>query len=183
MDVLALLDLEDAADKRVENFSKGMKMRLNLCRALLHDPDLLFLDEPTTGQDPARAHLTHDLIRRLKSEGKTIFLTTHNMNEADEICDRVGFLHNGKIPVIGQPEELKRAYGQREVMVRHRQKTGIVSDTFPMENLSENPKFLKSLGEGELLSIHSREATLDEIFIQVTGNDQNATGTGGPTSE
>ncbi len=103
MEVLALVDLVDAAHQRVDQFSKGMKMRLNLCRALMHDPDLLFLDEPTTGQDPARSRVTRDLIRSLKARGKTIFLTTHNMAEAEEVCDRVGFLVDGRIPVTGSP--------------------------------------------------------------------------------
>ena len=100
-EVLADVDLADAADQRVDQFSKGMKMRLNLARALLHDPDLLFLDEPTTGQDPARARATRGLIKALKARGKTIFLTTHNMAEAEEVCDRVGFLFEGRIAVTG----------------------------------------------------------------------------------
>ena len=89
---LELVDLLEDADKRVESFSKGMKMRLNLCRSLLHEPDILFFDEPTSGQDPARARITRDLIKSLKAQGKTIFLTTHNMAEADEVCDKIGFL-------------------------------------------------------------------------------------------
>ncbi len=173
--ILALLDLEDAADKRVENFSKGMKMRLNLCRALLHDPELLFLDEPTTGQDPSRAHLTHQLISRLKSEGKTIFLTTHNMTEADEICDRVGFLSDGKIPVIGTPEDLKRTYGHREIEVRSSNDGTIVSSRFPLLNIDQNPDFQTALGAENILSIHTLEATLDEVFIKATSNKSHKT--------
>ena len=113
-ELLAALDLGDAADQRVEEFSKGMKMRLNLARALLHDPSLIFLDEPTAGIDPGRARTIRDLIRSLKAEGKTIFLTTHNMAEAEEICDRVGFLASGRIPVTGTPAALKRQFGERK---------------------------------------------------------------------
>lgn len=170
LEILAMLDLEDAADKRVENFSKGMKMRLNLCRALLHDPDLLFLDEPTTGQDPTRAHLTHQLITRLKDEGKTIFLTTHNMAEADEICDRVGFLSGGKIPVIGTPEDLKRTYGHREIELRSRNDGTIISSRFPILNIDKNKEFQAALSAEHILSIHTLEATLDEVFIKATSN-------------
>ena len=110
-EVLADVDLSDAADQRVETFSKGMKMRLNLARSLLHDPELLFLDEPTTGQDPNRSRMTRDLILKLKARGKTIFLTTHNMAEAEEICDRVGFLVGGRIPVTGTPTGNQIAIG------------------------------------------------------------------------
>ncbi len=102
MEVLAEVDLADAANQRVEQFSKGMKMRLNLARALLHDPDLLFLDEPTTGQDPARSRMTRDLIRALKAKGKTIFLTTHNMAEARRSATGSAFLAHGRIPVTGR---------------------------------------------------------------------------------
>ena len=170
LEILALLDLEDAANKRVENFSKGMKMRLNLCRSLLHDPDLLFLDEPTTGQDPARAQLIHKLIAQLKREGKTIFLTTHNMVEADEICDRVAFLANGKVPVIGAPDALKRTYGQPEIEIRTGKNESIMAQRFPLLNIDKNKKFQNALGSPNILSIHTQEATLEEVFLKATGN-------------
>ncbi|HEV7275121.1 MAG TPA: ABC transporter ATP-binding protein [Devosiaceae bacterium] len=173
-EVLAEVDLGDAAEQRVEQFSKGMKMRLNLARALLHDPDLLFLDEPTTGQDPARARVTRDLIRRLRAAGKTIFLTTHNMAEAEEICDRVGFLVRGSIPVTGTPEELKRRYGQR--LLEARVGTGPESRlmTFPMEGIGGNASFLELLASGQVTSLHTLEASLDEVFIRATGDPEAA---------
>jgi fluoroquinolone transport system ATP-binding protein len=169
-DLLADVDLGDAADQRVETFSKGMKMRLNLARALLHDPELLFLDEPTTGQDPARARLTRDLIRRMKAQGKTIFLTTHNMNEAEEVCDRVGFLANGHIPVTGSPAELKRRFGQRVLEVAVAGPQGIVTRTFPMEGIGHNAEFLALLAGDSVISLHTLEASLDDIFIKATGH-------------
>ena len=165
-EILALVDLAEDANKRVEAFSKGMKMRLNLCRALLHDPDILFLDEPTTGQDPARARITRELILRLKSEGKTIFLTTHNMAEADEICDRVAFLAGGHIPVSGIPADLKRQYGRRELLAT----TTNGPQHFPMEGLGANPDFLTLLKTDQIVSLHTQEATLDDVFIKATGN-------------
>lgn len=171
IEILSLVDLQDAADQRVENFSKGMKMRLNLCRSLLHNPDLLFLDEPTTGQDPARARITHQLILRLKAEGKTVFLTTHNMAEADEICDRVGFLTNGHIPVSGAPQALKHEYGRPEVEVSTKTANGTQKTRFPMENLAKNTGFLASLQNNQILSLHTQEASLDDVFIKVTGAD------------
>ncbi len=169
MDVLALVDLAEAADHRVETFSKGMKMRLNLCRALLHDPELLFLDEPTTGQDPARARLTRELVLRLKNEGKTVFLTTHNMAEAAEICDRVGFLARGAIPVTGTPLALMRAYGQRLLEVTTARGDGMETERFPMDGIGRNEAFLALIGSRDVVAMHTLEASLDEVFIRATG--------------
>ena len=174
LEVLAEVDLGDAANQRVEQFSKGMKMRLNLARALLHDPDLLFLDEPTTGQDPARARVTRELIRRLRARGKTIFLTTHNMAEAEEICDRVGFLARGHIPVTGTPEELKRRYGQRLLEVTIGAGPEARRERFEMEGIGANAAFLALLASGEVTALHTLEASLDEVFIRATGAPEAA---------
>lgn len=169
VDVLALVDLDDAADQRVETFSKGMKMRLNLCRALLHDPELLFLDEPTTGQDPARARLTRELVLKLKSEGRTVFLTTHNMAEAAEICDRVGFLARGSIPVTGTPRALMREYGQRLLEVTVANGAGTETCSFPMDGIGGNEAFLALIASREVVAMHTLEASLDDVFIRATG--------------
>lgn len=168
MEILDMVGLKENANMRVANFSKGMKMRLNLCRSLLNDADLLFLDEPTTGQDPKRARMTRELILRLKSEGKTIFLTTHNMAEADEICDRIGFLSNGYIPVEGKPSELKRQYGKQVLEVQTSTNAAIKKHSFAMENIGKNIEFLKLLANGKIISMHTLEANLDDIFIKVT---------------
>ena len=168
MEVLAELGLADAAHQRAEHFSKGMKMRLNLARALLHDPDLLFLDEPTTGQDPARSRITRELILSLKARGKTIFLTTHNMSEAEEVCDRVGFLANGRIPVTGTPEALKRQFGRRMLEVGIENGDTMEKRSFPMEGIGANAGFLQLLTAGRVVSMHTLEASLDEVFIKAT---------------
>lgn len=177
--VLEMVGLRDVANQRVANFSKGMKMRLNLCRALIHDPKLLFLDEPTTGQDPARARKTHKLLTHLKDQGKTIFLTTHNMAEADQICDRVGFLFNGEIPVTGTPNELKFSYGKHQVELIANSENGVVSSRFPMENLGENQKFLKAIKQSDIRSIHTLEASLEDVFIRVTNSAKQSEKTDG----
>lgn len=168
MEMLELVDLADAARQRVDQFSKGMKMRLNLCRALLHDPDLVFLDEPTTGQDPARSRLTRDLIRGLKRSGKTVFLTTHNMSEAEEVCDRVGFLVGGRIPVAGRPTELMQQFGRRELEVTVATSAGAETRRYPMSGIAENAEFLSFMRSGEVKSMHTMEASLDDIFIKAT---------------
>jgi fluoroquinolone transport system ATP-binding protein len=169
MAVLAEVELEDAANQRVEHFSKGMRMRLNLARSILHDPDLLFLDEPTTGQDPARARRIRDLILRLKASGKTVFLTTHNMSEAAEVCDRVGFLAGGTIHVSGAPADLMRQFGRRELDVTIRQPVGMQTRVFAMDGLAANSEFQELLTAGQIVSMHTREASLDDVFIAATG--------------
>jgi fluoroquinolone transport system ATP-binding protein len=169
-DALSAVDLLDAADQRVETFSKGMKMRLNLCRALLNDPELVFLDEPTTGQDPARARRTRNLIATLRDRGKTVFLTTHNMAEAAEICDRVGFLVDGRIALEGSPADLMRQYGQRQVEVTLGDGTAITTKRYPMDGLGENADFLALVRSPGLLAIHTLEASLDDVFIAVAGS-------------
>ncbi|MEZ4825184.1 MAG: ABC transporter ATP-binding protein [Bacteroidia bacterium] len=168
MELLSMVGLEPDADKRVESFSKGMKMRLNFVRALLHDPEVLFFDEPTSGLDPLNARIMKDIIIHQKSLGKTIFLTTHNMNDANELCDRVAFISAGEIRTLDTPRQLRLDYGQRVVEVEYRNGT-LRKAAFPLENLAGNAGFQEILGKYPLEAIHSKEATLDDIFIQVTG--------------
>ncbi|NOK60846.1 MAG: hypothetical protein GFH27_549289n171 [Chloroflexi bacterium AL-W] len=108
MEVLTMVDLADDADKSVAEFSKGMKIRLNVARSLIHSPRLLFLDEPTSGLDPVNARRIKDLVLAERARGTTVFVTTHNMTVADELCDRVAFITNGKIGLIDAPATLKK---------------------------------------------------------------------------
>lgn len=167
--LLEMVGLKEDQNRRVEEFSKGMKMRLNFVRSFLHDPDLLFFDEPTSGLDPANARNIKDIILDFKARGKTIFLTTHNMNDADELCDRVAFLVDGKIKLIDSPGELKLRFGKKSLKVEYLQKNKIKEKSFDMKGLGENRKFLEILQKHEVRSIHTQEATLDEIFIETTG--------------
>ncbi len=170
--VLDMVDLRDAADQRVEGFSKGMKMRLNLARALLNDPQLLFLDEPTTGQDPARARVTRQLISDLRARGKTVFLTTHNMSEAAQICDCVGFLVDGAIALEGTPADLMVRFGKPELVATARRNGTLVTETFAMDGLATDSAFQALLQTGDIVSLHTREASLDDIFVAVAGGRQ-----------
>jgi len=102
--LLNLVGLENYSDKRVETFSKGMKQRLQIARSLINSPEVLFMDEPTIGLDPAATSLLHEIIRDLRDQGKTIILTTHYMKEAEELCDRVAFINQGEIVAIESPE-------------------------------------------------------------------------------
>jgi fluoroquinolone transport system ATP-binding protein len=166
--LLEMVGLAEDADVPVGQFSKGMKNRLTVARSLLHDPELLFLDEPTSGLDPLNAHRIRDLVRGQKEAGRTVFLTTHNMAVADDLCDRVAFIVDGRIVMIDSPRALKLRHGTRSVRVEHRTATGIQRAHFPLEGLGDNAEFLGLL-RGGVETIHTQEATLEEIFLQVTG--------------
>lgn len=165
-ELFEIVGLEDSINKRVEEFSKGMKMRLNFIRSIMHDPDILFFDEPTAGLDPINAQKIKRHIQELKNQGKTIFVTTHDMATADEICDRVSFIVDGEIRLTEKPFILKNKYGKHTVKVELQNQR---SAEFPVENLGNNPKFLEFIKQDEILKINSQEATLEEVFIKVTG--------------
>lgn len=167
--LLDLVGLDDDGHTLVSQFSKGMKNRLNIARALLHDPELLFFDEPTSGLDPVNARRIKDLIRTQKEAGKTIFLSTHNMTVADELCDRVAFLTDGQIRLIDTPRELKLRFGEAKVQVEYRVNSHVERQAFPLEGLGDNAEFLQRLRSNTIQTIHSQEASLEDIFIQVTG--------------
>ncbi len=169
MQLLEKVGLADDANVYVGQYSKGMKTRLTFARALLHNPPLLFLDEPTTGLDPVNARNIKDLIFEEKRAGKTIFLTTHNMAVADELCDRVAFIVDGSIRQIGAPQALKIANGQRSVHVSFTEEGCIRQQVFPFDGLADDAAFLALLRSNSLQTIHSQEASLEEIFIKVTG--------------
>lgn len=172
-DPIALLDsvgLAEAADTRVGKYSKGMQMRLTFARSLIHHPELLFLDEPTSGLDPVNARKVKDIIVDLKIQGRTIFLTTHDMSTADELCDRVAFVVDGTIVALDTPAELKIARGQRRVRVQYRTGTASLDEAeFEMDGLADDPDFLAVLRNHHVETIHSREASLDDVFVEVTG--------------
>jgi len=162
--------LIDAANQTTDAFSKGMKMRLNFARALLPNPELLFLDEPTSGLDPVNAQIVRKMIQRHQQSGKTIFLTTHNMVDADILCDQLAFIVEGEIKHIGAPDAMKQQYGERLVEVQQRTDSGeTIHCQFSMEDLPNNKAFLTQLGKHNVETIHSKEATLEDVFIKVTG--------------
>lgn len=168
-ELLERVGLEDVGHKRVSEFSKGMQVRLNFARALLHDPELVFLDEPTTGLDPTTAELIRDEISRLRSEGKTIVLTTHNMHDAERLCDQVGFIARGRMSTIDTPEALKLKYGEPNVEVIALLKGQQISKQFPLSGLGQNSEFREFIADKEIQTIHSQEASLDKVFQIVTG--------------
>lgn len=165
-DLFEMVDLAEAINQPVEAYSKGMKMRLNFIRAIQHNPDILFFDEPTSGLDPVNAHKIKQHILALKAEGKTIFVTTHSMETADQICDRVSFIVDGKLQVTDTPKNLKKQYGREAVIVELYNGHSV---EFPLKNLGENQEFSAFIKEDEIKRIHTQEATLEEVFIRITG--------------
>jgi fluoroquinolone transport system ATP-binding protein len=168
-ELLDLVGLSDAADKRADQLSKGMLIRLNFARALLHSPTLLFLDEPTAGLDPGHARMIKEVILDQKSRGVTIFLTTHDMSVANELCDRVGFLVNGHLTSVDAPEMLRRKHGRRSVRVQYDGEGVSKSEEFPLDGLAENERFQDLIRREHIETIHSQEMTLEDVFIKVTG--------------
>ncbi len=167
--LLELVDLAAAADRVVGEFSKGMQMRLNLARALVNRPRVLFLDEPTSGMDPVHATLVRDLIRRQPEHGRTVFLTTHDMATAEQLCDRVAFMVDGRIAAIDTPRNFRLAHGQPCVVVEYRDEDALRCKEFPLKGIGDDPAFAALLRDYEAETIHTREATLDDVFVAVTG--------------
>jgi fluoroquinolone transport system ATP-binding protein len=168
-ELLEMVGLLDDADMLVSQYSKGMKNRLSVARSLVNNPKLLFLDEPTAGLDPVNARKIKDLIKAQKDAGKTVFLTTHDMHIADELCDRVAFIVDGQISLIDSPRELKLRYGKPEVRVEFGLNGKTEERDFALAGLADNAEFLKLLREGSVRTLHTQEATLENIFIQMTG--------------
>lgn len=187
-ELLQAYDLAQAAKRPVRTYSKGMKRRLLICRALLHDPEVLIMDEPTSGLDPTSASVIHAAIDTYRKQGKTIFLSTHDMAEAETLCDRVAFLNQGRIAALDQPKALMRRYGQPVVVVQLKPSAamseaakesispdqvswedGMLTFRLPLDqpNLGAQLDQLRSCGE--ILTIHTQEASLGQIFRQVTG--------------
>jgi fluoroquinolone transport system ATP-binding protein len=168
-DVLAKVGLEDVMDVRVADFSKGMKNRLTFARSILHRPRLLFLDEPTAGLDPVNALIIRDIVRQQQASGTTVVLSTHNMQVADDLCDRVGFIVDGQLPLVEAPDVLKHRYGRRAVRVTLDTGDGVEAREFDLDDLADDADFLDALRH-RVHSVHSEETTLEEVFIRVTGS-------------
>lgn len=168
-ELLKMVDLTDAADKRVSEYSKGMKMRLNFCRSLVHDPEIIFLDEPTSGLDPLNGKRIKEIIKDLKDQGKTIFLTTHNMNVADELCDRVAFIVDGQLNLIDSPRRLKIEKGEKSVRLEYHKNGKTLHKDFHLEKIGTDQEFLRLIQNEKIETIHTKEASLEKIFIKTTG--------------
>ena len=162
--LLKKLDLYDARNSKAEKLSTGMKQRLLLIRAMLHHPKILFLDEPTSGLDPSLSRKVHEMLMGLKEEGTTIFLTTHDMEEATKLCDRIALLHKGKLVEYGRPQEIIQKHSQEEMveLTYDNGRKRIVAKSELSEYLSQH-----------VTSIHTLTTSLEDIFIKLTGEQFN----------
>ncbi len=169
--VLLLEKVGLSADRkdRVANYSKGMKQRLMIARALASQPKILFLDEPTEGLDPVSSETIRKIILEEREKGVTVFLTTHDMMEADKLSDRVAFINEGKISVIDTPDNLKHQYGKRVLKVRYRLDGEIKEKELSLEDAKMTKHIDEISSKYSILDMHTEEATLEDIFIQFTG--------------
>src|SRR5699024_10877411 len=160
-----VVQLINEKDKRVSTLSKGMRQRVTLARAILHEPELLFLDEPTSALDPATTQHIYRGLRLLREKGSTIFLTTHDMYEADLLCDRIAFLHNGTIKELDTPINLKKKYAENTMTLRLRNGEKVVLE----QNELAADKVYNYMKTNKIETIHSNEPTIGDIFMKVTG--------------
>ncbi len=167
--LLESVGLERDGNRRVGEYSKGMKCRLSIARCLLNNPDLIFLDEPTGGLDPMNVQRVKDLVRAERQRGATVFLTTHDMAAADELCDRIAFIVDGHIACIDSPRALKLRHGERTVRVECDSGGRTTHTDFPLDGLADSAAFQQMLRDRNVQTIHTREATLADVFIRVTG--------------
>jgi ABC-2 type transport system ATP-binding protein len=175
-EVLDLVRLRDRAKDPVRTFSNGMKQRLMIARALLHQPQVLFLDEPSRGLDPIAAREVRETVEQLRQEGTTILLTTHLMEEADQLCQQVAFIVSGRLVANDTPRSLKLAHGERVLVVTlddgqpgQHENHPLKEVTLSMDSPADQAKLAQWMAAGRVRAVHSREATLEEVFIEVAG--------------
>jgi len=183
-ELLDFVQLTERAGDKVEPLSGGMKRRLTIARSLVNDPDLLLLDEPTTGLDPQARHVVWDRLFRLKQQGKTFVVTTHYMDEAEQLCDRLVVMDHGRIVAEGSPWELIQRYSTREVVeVRfddERPGAGVLGDVAErVEELPDRALLYTSDGDATAAQLHDRNlpphstlirrSTLEDVFLHLTG--------------
>lgn len=165
-EALDQVGLLDRAKDNVQHYSNGMKQRLLIARSLLHRPQIVFLDEPTRGLDPIVGRDIRRLVQELSQRGITIFLTTHYMEEADQLCSRIAFISGGKIVALDTPDNLKVAHGQKSLEVTLNDGQSL---TISLDDQDAGQKIEKLITSGQVRTLHSAEATLEEVFIEMTG--------------
>ncbi len=168
--LLKRVGLEGRGKDRVETYSKGMKQRLMVARSIVNRPKVLFLDEPTAGLDPTSAEGIRNIILEERKRGATVFLTTHDMMEADKLSDRVAFMNQGNIVALNTPHNLKQKYGKRALKAKVSTGDGKLEDREIIMDTPETPEEVQKLFNKEnVVTVHSEEATLEDIFITITG--------------
>ncbi len=164
--LLEQVDLAGVAKRKVKTYSTGMRQRLLIARALVNRPRVLFLDEPTRGLDPASARDLRALVSSLSEAGTTVFLTTHDMDEADELCHRVAFLSRGEIVALDEPRELKLRFGERRATVLLRDR---VEHDIRLDDPDDAARVSGWMRDDQVLTVHSREGSLEDVFVALAG--------------
>ena len=167
--LLSAVGLLPSSGQKVGEFSKGMKSRLNFIKALQHDPQYLFLDEPTSGLDPTNAALLKQMILQEKARGKTIILTTHNMQDAAELCDRVAFLVDGELRALDTPHHLIMRKAAAEIAYTYMENGQEQHGACPLGATGSDALLGELVANNRLTTIHSREQTLGDVFMDLTG--------------
>ncbi|HDJ99856.1 MAG TPA: ABC transporter ATP-binding protein [Firmicutes bacterium] len=170
INLLERVGLKGKENDKVKTFSKGMKQRVMVARALVNKPEVLFLDEPTSGLDPVSSEEIRSLILEERERGATVFLTTHDMHEADKLSDRVAFINKGKIVALDAPLNLKQKFGKRALKVKVLKEDGTLDDKTILLDEKDTPEKIYEIFKREkIVTVHSEEATLEDIFIHLTG--------------
>lgn len=166
-EVLEMVNLASEQKKIVSKLSKGMLQRVTLARAFLHKPELLFLDEPTSALDPTNTKHIYEGLLNLKANGTTIFLTTHDMNEAETLCDRIAFLHKGSIQQLDSPTNLRKKFGDATITVELTDGSKVKVKRGP----EGAEKLFHYMNEDRVSSVYSNDPTLGDIFVEITGRE------------
>lgn len=173
LEIIERLDLLEKKDVKAFQLSKGLKQRTLLARSILHSPKVLFLDEPTSGLDPHSAQSILALIKEMKAAGTTIFLTTHYMEEAEELCDQVTFISKGKIIKNGSPMKLINEFSSDELEVTYQDGDQVTKKTLKLSDADVFNKIEDIKTKFKIFSIHTKDKTLKDIFIQLTKDEKN----------
>ena len=168
--LLVRVGLDGRGKDRVETYSKGLKQRLMVARSLVNQPRILFLDEPTEGLDPVSSETIRNVILEERERGATVFLTTHDMVEADKLSDRVAFIDQGEMVALDTPHNLKQQYGKRAIKAEVARADGRLESKEIILDMPETAEAIRELfTQEQVVTIHSEEATLEDIFIRITG--------------
>ena len=168
---LVRLELDEAADVLVRRYSKGMRKKLLLARELLHGPKILYLDEPTANLDSHSTELVRNILRDLAASGVTVFVTTHNMEEVEEICDRVAILYRGKLVECDSPASFVARYAEHKVTVRYEKEKQPFRETLNLNNKSERTRLAEIVQHENCTAIQSRDFNFDDVFRKLTGQE------------
>ncbi|HAW69920.1 MAG TPA: ABC transporter ATP-binding protein [Firmicutes bacterium] len=164
-ELLELVEMTPKANELIKKYSKGMKQRIAFARALLPQPRVLFLDEPTSGLDPASAVRLREVVRETAAQGTTVFLTTHNMDEADDLCNRVAIINEGVIVAMDSPTALKESFSDRTIAIMMQDGT---NNILTLNDPDLNQKMAALIGQG-VVKINTVEPSLEDVFIRMTG--------------